>query len=177
MTNQDLHLSPKFAYFLGQQGMLDPLVTAFQTFREAQNYPFELKDKRIATQAVFKGLCEFYASLGFKEGKLVSSEDILKEAKEVVENIWKAESKTFEKRPEKESTKMVEEKIEKINKEQDKDKKLYTIDIAGKGESPDFHAECLAKTKAEAYEIMIKQHPGLGKSKESAVLKIIKIKK
>ena len=72
---------------------------------------------------------------------------------------------------------MVEEKIDKINKEQNKDKKTYILDIAGKGESPDFHTECLAKTKTEAYEIMIKQHPGLGKSKESAVLKLIKIKK
>jgi len=175
--SKDLDLSPKFAHFLSEQGMLDSLVIAFQSFREAQNYPFELKDKRIATQAVFKGLCEFYASRGFKDDKLVSSKEILEEAKEVVENIWKTESKTWEKRPEKESTKMVEKKIEKEKKEQDKDKKTYTLDIKGDNKVSDFHTECLAKTKEEAYEIMVKEHPGLGKSSKSAIIKIIKLNK
>ena len=109
---KDLELSAKFAHFLNQQGMLDSLVIAYQSFRESQNFPFELKEKRIATQAVFKGLCEFYASRGFKGEKLVSSDEILKEAREIVENIWKTDPVVWEKRAEKESTKMVEKNLD-----------------------------------------------------------------
>jgi len=185
MITRDLELSAKFAYFLNRQGMLDALVIAFQTFREQQNFPFEIKEKRIATQAVFKGLCELYASRGFDEKKLTTSKDILAEANVVVEDIWNnGKGKMWEKRPETESGKMVKEKIEeekeKIVKEEkkiEKDKKVYTIDIKGNGETVDFHAECSANSKTEAYEVMLKEYPGLGKSAKSAVIKIIKLKK
>lgn len=186
MYEKDLSLSPKFSYFLNRQGMLDALVIAYQTFREQQNFPFEIKEKRIATQAVFKGLCELYASRGFDEKKPITSKDILEEANEIVDNIWKnGEGEMWQKRPETESGKMVKEKIKeekgKAIKEENekKDGKTYTIDIKGdedKGIS-DFHAECSANSKAEAYEILLKENPGLEKSPKSAVTKIIKLKK
>lgn len=171
---KDLTLSPKFSYYLNQQGMLDALVIAYQTFREQQNYPFELKEKRIAVQAVFKGLCELYASRGFDEKKLITSDKILEEAKEVVKKFWDLKEETWEKRPEKESTKMVTEKIEKVKKEQSKNKKLFVLDIKGKGEAKGFHAVCAADSKENAYEILVKKFPALKKQKKETVIKTIK---
>jgi len=72
MNYNHLYLSAKFAAYLLHKGMLDPLTLAYQEFLERQNFPFELKEKRIAVQAVFKGLCELYASRGFKEEDLIS---------------------------------------------------------------------------------------------------------
>lgn len=177
MYNKDLHISPKFAYHLNKQGMLDALVIAYQAFRETQNFPFEIKERRIAVQAVFKGLCELYASRGFKEENLISSKEILKEAKEIVEKIWTLDEKMWERKPEKESTKMVTEKIEGLKKEQNKDKKTFILDIKGQGKAKDFHVESMAKTKEEAYQAMLKEYPGLEKSTKSAVIKRIKLKK
>lgn len=180
MMTRDLEISPKFAYFLNKQGMLDALVIAYQSFREQQNFPFAIKEKRIAKQAVFKGLCELYASRGFDEKELITSKEILKEVDEVVSSIWNEKESLWNKREKTESGKMVEEtiikqkeKIEEVNK----NKKTYTIDIKGGEDIPDFHAECLADSKEEAYEILIKENPGLKKSTKSAVAKIIKIKK
>ena len=174
MYEKDLQLSAKFAYFLNQQGMLDALVISYQTFREQQNYPFELKEKRIAVQAVFKGLCELYASRGFDEKKLITSDKILKETKEVVKKFWDLKEETWEKRPEKESTKMVTEKIEKIKEEQSKNKKLFILDIKGKGKGNDFHAECAADSKENAYKLLVAKFPALKKQKKETVIKTIK---
>ena len=177
MYEKDLQLSAKFAYHLNKLGMLDALVISYQNFRDTQNAPFEVKDKRIAIQSTFKGLCELYASRGFDGDKLITSSQILKEAKNIVDEFWSDGVETWEKRPETESTKMVTEKVEKIKKEQDKNKKDYVIDIKGKGDIKDFHAECSADSKEKAYDIILKQYPGLGKSPKSAVIKIIKLKK
>ena len=177
MYEKDLTLSPKFAYHLSQTGQLDALVVAYQAFRESQNFPFELKDKRIAIQSVFKGLCELYASRGFDKKNLKSSGEILGEAKGIVENIWDTNEKTWEKRPEKESTKMVEEKI-KVEKEKiDKDKKLFVLDIKGKGKAKDFHAVCAADSEEEAYEALVGKFPALKKQKKEVVIKTIKLEK
>lgn len=177
MYEKDLHLSPKLAYFLNQQGMLDALIVAYVTFREQQNYPFELKEKRIAVQAVFKGLCELYASRGFDQKELISSDKILEEARGIVKKFWDSKEETWEKRPEKESTKMVTEKIEKTKKEQSKDKKLFVLDIKGKGEMKDFHALCAADSKEEAYEALVEKYPTLKKQKKEVVIKTIKLEK
>jgi len=174
MYEKDLQLSAKFAYFLNQTGQLDALVVAYQGFREAQNFPFELKERRIATQAVFKGLCELYASRGFNKEDLKSSDEILKEAKEIVKNIWDTKEEIWEKRPEKESTKMVTEKIEKTKKEQSKNKKLFVLDIKGKGKGKDFHAVCAADSSEEAYKILVGKFPALEKQKKETVIKTIK---
>jgi len=174
--NRDLYISPKLAYFLNRQGMLDALIIAYQAFREQQNYPFEIKDKRIAIQSVFKGLCELYASRGFDEKKLITSEEILEEANRIVEEIWQPKEKMWEKRPETESGKMVKEKIDEEKKKAEKNKKTYIIDIKGNEESLDFHAECQAESKQEAYEILLEKYIGLGKSSKAAVIKKIKLK-
>lgn len=174
MYEKDLHLSPKFAYFLNQQGMLDALVISYQTFREQQNFPFELKEKRTAVQVVFKGLCEFYASRGLDEKKLITSDKILEDAKEVVKKFWDLKEETWEKRPEKESTKMVTEKIEKVKKEQGKGKKLFVLEIKGKGEANDFHAECATDSKENAYKLFVAKFPALKKQKKETVIKTIK---
>jgi len=171
MYNKDLYLSPKFAYYLSQIGQLDPLVVAYQTFREMQNYPFELKDKRIAIQSVFKGLCELYASRGFNKEDMKSSKEILEESKAIVENIWSKKEKDWEKRPEKESTKMVMEKIKKTKKGLTK---TYVLDIKRAKGQKDFHIECQSENKEDAYNVMLKENPGLEKSAKSAVLKKIK---
>lgn len=172
---KDLQLSAKFAYHLNKLGMLDALVVSYQNFRDSQNAPFIMKDKRVAIQSTFNDLCVLYASKG--NDKITSSE-ILKEAKEIVNEFWNdSNEEVWEKRPESESTKMVTEKIVDIKKEQDKNKKIYTIDIPGKGNVKDFHAECSADSKEKAYEVMLKQHPGLKGSPKSAVIKIIKLKK
>jgi len=174
---KDLTLSPKFSYFLNQTGQLDALVIAYQTFREQQNYPFELKEKRIAVQAVFKGLCELYASRGFDEKKLITSDKILEEAKEIVKKFWDLKEETWEKRPEKESTKMVEKKI-KVEKEKiDKNKKLFVLDIKGGGKAKDFHATCATDSKENAYEILVEKFPALKKQKKETVIKTIKEEK
>ena len=170
---KDLQLSAKFAYFLNQAGQLDALVIAYQTFREGQNYPFELKDRRIAVQSVFKGLCELYASRGFTEKDLITSKKILEEAKGIVKEIWDTKEKDWEKRPEKESTKMVMEKLEKAKKDLTK---TYVLDIKGAKGAKDFHAEYNAEDKEMAYKLMLKGFPGLKKSSKSAVLKNIKEK-
>jgi len=174
---KDLQLSAKFAYHLNKLGMLDSLVVSYQNFRDTQNAPFEMKDKRIAIQSTFKGLCELYASRGFDQDKLITSSEILKEAKEIVKEFWDDDNEAWQKRPETESTKMVTEKIDKIQTEKDKNKKTYVIDIKGKGKVKDFHAECFADSKEQAYDIILKQHPGLANSSKSAVTKIIKLKK
>lgn len=177
MYEKDLQLSAKFAYFLNQQGMLDALVISYQTFREQQNFPFELKERRIAVQAVFKGLCELYASRGFDEKKLITSDKILEEAKEVVKKFWDLKEETWEKRPEKESTKMVTEKIEKVKKEQSKNKKLFVLDIKGNGKTKDFHATCATDSKEDAYKILVAKFPTLKKQKKETVIKTIKEEK
>jgi len=86
MPEKDLYLSPKFADFLADRGMLKALVNAYRQFREKENYPFEIENKRIMKQSVFKGLCEFYASQGFD--KEISIKDIIRETEEVVEKLF-----------------------------------------------------------------------------------------
>lgn len=56
--NKDLELSPKFARYLAEGGLLTPLVNALEQYRKKQNYPFELKDRRIFRSAALKALCQ-----------------------------------------------------------------------------------------------------------------------
>lgn len=55
---KDLELSPKFADFLAEEkSLLRPLVNALKEYREMQNYPFLLKDKRLFRADILKALC------------------------------------------------------------------------------------------------------------------------
>ena len=179
MLTRDLQISPKFAYFLNRQGMLDALIIAYQTFREQQNFPFEIKEKRIAVQAVFKGLCELYASNESFKKNPFNSKDIFKEANEIVNELWEEKEKLWNKRPETESGKMVQELINEEKKKienNNKDKKTYIIDVKGNKIQPDFHGECVAKSKTKAYKILLEKYPGLAKSQKTSVIKLIKLK-
>ena len=78
----DLYLSPKFAYHLSRIGILTPLVHAFRQFRSNENYPFELEQKRIIKQSLFKALVEHY------KGKEVDIDTILEKAEELSDRIY-----------------------------------------------------------------------------------------
>jgi hypothetical protein len=47
----------KFAEFLANKGLLSPLVNSYKDFRSQQNYPYELKDRRLFKVACIKALC------------------------------------------------------------------------------------------------------------------------
>jgi len=56
--SKDLELSPKFADFLAQEkSLLRPLVNALVEYRKGQNFPFELKDRRLFKADILKALC------------------------------------------------------------------------------------------------------------------------
>ncbi len=55
--SKDLELSPKFSKYLAQQGLLIPIVNAYEDYRKLQNFPFEIKDKRVFRTAILKALC------------------------------------------------------------------------------------------------------------------------
>ncbi len=47
----------KFAEFLANKGLLTPLVNSYKDFRSQQNYPYEIKDRRLFKVACIKALC------------------------------------------------------------------------------------------------------------------------
>lgn len=47
----------KFAEFLANKGLLNPLINSFKEFRANENYPFILKDQRLFKVACIKALC------------------------------------------------------------------------------------------------------------------------
>ena len=80
--NTDLNISPKFAGYLMNTGMLEALVNALKQFREKENYPFILAQQRIVKQSVFKALCDYYSNAEKKPSlkKLTEeTEDIAKQ--------------------------------------------------------------------------------------------------
>ena len=81
---RDLYLSAKFADYLREIGLLEPLVNALKIYREKQNFPFELKDKRIMKMAIFKGLTDYYG----QAKKKPSVEKILKRTEEITERLY-----------------------------------------------------------------------------------------
>ena len=86
VKGSDLQLSAKFANYLSSVGILETLVNSLKIYRERENYVFQLQDKRIVRQSVFKALCEFYASQGFN--KEVDIEKILEETQKVAERLY-----------------------------------------------------------------------------------------
>ena len=80
----DLQLSAKFANYLAKLGMLEPLVNGLKLFREYQNYPFVLAQKRIIKQSVFKALCEYYVG-GAKKPKV---DTLLDKVEQIAEKIY-----------------------------------------------------------------------------------------
>ena len=48
----------KFAQFLADKGLLSPIVSSYKEWREQQNYPFSLKDRRLFKVAILKALIQ-----------------------------------------------------------------------------------------------------------------------
>ena len=46
----------KFAQYLADKGLLNPIVSSYKDWREQQNYPFTLRDKRVFKVAILKAL-------------------------------------------------------------------------------------------------------------------------
>ena len=80
----DLYFSPKFANYLREIGMLEALINALKIFRARENYPFELEQRRIVKQSVFKGLCDYYG----KSQKKPSVEKILERTEEIADRLY-----------------------------------------------------------------------------------------
>lgn len=113
----DLYLSPKFAEHLAHQGMLQPIVNALKQYREKQNFPFVLAQKRIIKQAVFKALCDLYSG----SAKKPKADTILKTAESVADRIYgkdpSSASEEIMKQLKVEKEKTAEEKPSKKEKE------------------------------------------------------------
>ena len=56
--NDELMKNLKFAEFLANKGLLTPIVASYKEYRNQQNYPYELKDKRLFKVACIKALCQ-----------------------------------------------------------------------------------------------------------------------
>lgn len=80
----DLYLSPKFAHYISKIGMLEPLINSLKEYREHQNFPFVLAQKRIIKQSVFKALCEYHAGTA-KKPKI---DTLLAKTEEIAEKIY-----------------------------------------------------------------------------------------
>jgi len=80
----DLYLSAKFSDYLREIGMLEALINALKIYREKENYPFELKDKRIMKMAIFKGLCDYFSG----NPKKPTVEKILERTEQIAERLY-----------------------------------------------------------------------------------------
>lgn len=89
--NKDLRISAKFAHHLARLGMLMPLVNALRAFRDRENYPFYLEQKRIIKQAVLKAIGNEKLTL-----QKISSEKFQKKLDEVADQIYGTKEKTRE---------------------------------------------------------------------------------
>lgn len=119
----DLHLSPKFANYLRSKGQLEALVNSLKQFRERQNYPFELKDKRIIRQSLGKIYGEILGKLSFSgEVKNVKKEFqeikkfLLEEIEKDVDRVYGVKPKTTGQEILEEATKESKKEFEKIKK-------------------------------------------------------------
>ena len=74
--NDELMKNLKFAKFLADKGLLSPIVNSYTEFRSQQNYPFELKDRRLFKIAILKALLT-------REDMIIST----KNGKETIERI------------------------------------------------------------------------------------------
>lgn len=57
MPYKDLEVSAKFSKYLAQQGLLIPVVNAYEEYRRLENFPFQVKDKQVFRAAILKALC------------------------------------------------------------------------------------------------------------------------
>jgi hypothetical protein len=84
MYSQDLTLSAKFSNYLAKIGILEPLINCLKQYRDHQNYPFVLSQKRIIKQSVFKALCEYYSN----SPKKPKVDTLLAKVEEIAEKIY-----------------------------------------------------------------------------------------
>ena len=70
--------------------MLEALLNTYEEFIKNQNYPFELKEKTIAMEAILKPMIDRYFESYFKEKKTkIKSEEMVKMAEEIVNLLLK----------------------------------------------------------------------------------------
>jgi len=89
MTSQHLVLSAKFQYYLFNKGLLIPLLEEYNKFMENQNYPFQMKEKNIAMQAVLKPMIDRYFEMNFKGKKTkVTAKEMVEMAQKIVDELY-----------------------------------------------------------------------------------------
>ena len=120
MYSSDLHLSPKFANYLAQRGMLDALINGLKLYRDYQNYPYVLAQKRIIKQSVFKALCEYHAGTA-KKPKV---DTLVAKAEEIAETIYGKDPTASE-----EVLKDIVEAQKKLEEDQESSPELGTEEI------------------------------------------------
>lgn len=106
-----MNIDIKFAEYLQRKGLLEPLIDTYREWREAENYPFQLQDKRIIFQSVFKSLCELNATKSLNEE--VSIDEIVSQAKAITDDVMKEYGQNIK---EKISNDVIE-RLEKIKQE------------------------------------------------------------
>jgi hypothetical protein len=111
-----MEIDIKFAEYLNRKGLLEPLIDSYKEWRDKENYPFQLKDKQIMFQSVFRALCDFWSSQGFN--KEIDINLITQQAKEIVEEI----SKEYGLNTREEISNDVIERIEKLKNNEEKNK-------------------------------------------------------
>mgnify|MGYP001560363573 CR=1 FL=1 len=118
-----LYLSPEFAYRLSKIGMLEALIHEYRKFKEDNNYPFELNDKRIIRQTIFKGLCDYYGNIG----KKTTIEQILKQIDKIADEIYGEKPKNTAEIT-MEELREYQEKIKKNQEEKTAEEKIPIIE-------------------------------------------------
>jgi len=108
---RDFHYYLKLAAHLQKDGILFPLVYSLEKFREKENYPLELEQKRIMRQSIFSSLCNDNAGR-VKEDKL-SREELVKLACEITD-VFYSEGEEL-----KGSQKIAQEIVEDLKKEKE----------------------------------------------------------
>ena len=115
---RDLYLSAKFADYLREIGLLEPLVNALKIYREKQNFPFELKDKRIIKQALAKPYADLMGKLVEKGTNKVNLKKNFLDLKNfIMEEVIKDAERVYGKEKPKTVGEEVVEKSEKTKEE------------------------------------------------------------
>lgn len=101
MNSPYLSFSAKFISHLWKHnpGLFIALLEYYEKFLKQQNFPFELKDKRIAKESVIRSLYNYYAPLPPEAKRKLKQKDIIKQANDIVEEIFKVEKKGFDTKP------------------------------------------------------------------------------
>lgn len=107
MPKSHLEFSPEFSQYLESKGILEALNWAHREFKEHQNYPYELQDKRIIKQSLIKSYSELMGHLFFTDNiedtknnflkiKTFLLEEAEKDAERIYGNMPKVKEEFFE---------------------------------------------------------------------------------